>query len=86
MGRKSKKNRNKKRRAARPATPPVGTPPQPAKPARSPKPTSDLQNNIGRVASIGLGIMFVLAGTLKVGDPWSFLGSLPAYATSLRCF
>lgn len=79
MGRKSKKNRKKKGGAPRAAAPPAGAPPKPAKQARSPEPTSDLQNKIGRVASIGLGIMFVLAGTLKVGDPWSFLGSLPAY-------
>lgn len=79
MGRKSKKNRNKKRGAPRAATPPAGAPRKPAKQARSPKATSDLRNKIGRLAAIGLGIMFVLAGTLKVGDPWSFLGSLPAY-------
>jgi len=79
MGRKSKKKRNKKRGAGHNATPPAGPPPKPAQPVRSPKLTSDLKNRIGRLASIGLGIMFVLAGTLKVGDPWSFLGSLPAY-------
>lgn len=34
---------------------------------------------IGRGAAIVLGLVFLLAGTLKIGDPWSFLGSLPAY-------
>jgi len=37
------------------------------------------KKQIGRVSAIVLGAIFVLAGIFKVGDPWSFLGSLPAY-------
>jgi uncharacterized membrane protein YphA (DoxX/SURF4 family) len=68
MGRKSKKNKGTGATAAGPAA---------SKPERTPP--SALQQRIGRVAAIGLGLVFVLAGTLKVADPWSFLGSLPAY-------
>lgn len=70
MGRKSKKNKKNQQSAA---------PNPPAKAAAASKPPSALQQRIGRLAALGLGIIFILAGTLKVADPWSFLGSLPAY-------
>jgi uncharacterized membrane protein YphA (DoxX/SURF4 family) len=72
MGRKSKKKGNKQ--GSQPAK---GTPAARKKAAgTSPSP---LQQRIGRIATIALGVVFILAGTLKVADPWSFLGSLPAY-------
>jgi uncharacterized membrane protein YphA (DoxX/SURF4 family) len=40
---------------------------------------ADTLRRVGRGAAILLGLVFLLAGTLKIGDPWSFLGSLPAY-------
>jgi len=72
MGRKSKKKRNQ------PAT--AGKPKPAAKAGDGQKraPT-DLQRRLARIATIGLGLVFVFAGTFKVADPWSFLGSLPAY-------
>jgi len=73
MGRKSRKKGNKQSNVNAPAN---KTPA--AKKARDSSP-SLLQQRIGRIATIGLGVIFILAGTLKVADPWSFLGSLPAY-------
>lgn len=79
MGRKKKKKNSSKQ-------------PSPSKPAKTvdrgdaPATASVNQQRIGRVAAIILGVIFLLAGTLKVADPWSFLGSLPAYGipTALR--
>jgi uncharacterized membrane protein YphA (DoxX/SURF4 family) len=81
MGRKNKK-KSQKGGPTSTAKPAKGT----ARPAdkaahgvaerRSVSPT---KQRIGRIAAIALGVVFILAGTLKVGDPWSFLGSLPAY-------
>lgn len=82
MGRKTKNKR------------PKGGSPSAAKPAKSAanpagsaageivekkKEPSATQRRIARYAAFGLGLVFLYAGTLKVGDPWSFLGSLPAY-------
>jgi len=78
MGRKNKKSKSKKGGASGAAAPTAA----PAKAAKKPaaqKQPSDRQQTIGRIASIGLGVVFILAGTLKVADPWVFLGSLPAY-------
>lgn len=71
MGRKSRKNKGTAKRAHTAAPRPASAPER--------QPPSARQAQIGRLAAIGLGIVFVLAGTLKVADPWSFLGSLPAY-------
>ncbi len=82
MGRKSKKKRQK-RQVSSPSSPggkaagksPGKTSTKAARPAN----VSETQQRIGRIAAIALGSIFIFAGTLKVGDPWSFLGSLPAY-------
>jgi uncharacterized membrane protein YphA (DoxX/SURF4 family) len=78
MGRKKKKHGSK---GSAPNAPPKGRSGAAATPEPSPT-----QQRIGRLAAIILGVVFVLAGTLKVADPWSFLGSLPAYGipTALR--
>ena len=78
MGRKSKKNRKKKGGAPTPAKA-ASTPAKPEQKKAERKPPSDNLQKVARIASIVLGVVFILAGTLKVGDPWSFLGSLPAY-------
>ncbi len=76
MGRKSKKKRrgqpSERTTAAAPAR--AATTKKPAD-----APPSETQSRIGRIAAIVLGSIFIFAGTLKVGDPWVFLGSLPAY-------
>jgi uncharacterized membrane protein YphA (DoxX/SURF4 family) len=74
MGRKSKKKRQNRETIN--DTGPTGK--APAKvPGRSAP--SSTQQRIGRIAAIVLGSIFIFAGTLKVGDPWVFLGTLPAY-------
>jgi uncharacterized membrane protein YphA (DoxX/SURF4 family) len=72
MGRKSKNKRKSKGTAST-------TPGTAAARGAGNEPPSVLQQRIGRIAALGLGLVFILAGTLKVADPWSFLGSLPAY-------
>ncbi|MCH7825102.1 MAG: hypothetical protein IH849_09905 [Acidobacteria bacterium] len=79
MGRKSKKNRNKKGGATAAAMKPAGTPAKPEQRKAERTPPSEKLQKVARISSMVLGAVFVLAGTLKVGDPWSFLGSLPAY-------
>ncbi len=78
MGRKSKKNR-KKKGGAPAAGKPASTPAKPEQKRAERTPPSEKLQKVARISSMVLGAVFVLAGTLKVGDPWSFLGSLPAY-------
>ena len=78
MGRKSKKNR-KKKGGAPAAGKPASTPAKPEQKKAERTPPSEKLQKVARISSMVLGAVFVLAGTLKVGDPWSFLGSLPAY-------
>ena len=82
MGRKSKKKRQKREvtGTSSPAAKASGkSRGKVAAGASGQSPPTATQQRIGRFAAGALGIVFILAGTLKVGDPWSFLGSLPAY-------
>jgi len=79
MGRKSKKNRKKKGGAPAVAGKPVATPAKPEQRKAERTPPSAKMQKIARISTMVLGAVFILAGTLKVADPWSFLGSLPAY-------
>ena len=40
---------------------------------------SPLQGRVSRIAAIILGLAMLVAGIFKAVDPWTFLGSLPAY-------
>lgn len=71
MGRKRKKKQDQSTPTGNPRSAAARTEARPA--------PTDLQRRLARIATIGLGLVFVFAGTFKVADPWSFLGSLPAY-------
>jgi len=81
MGRKSntkKQGKKEKKNGVQPAGAASGAAAKRG-PAAATNPPSPTLQRVGRVAAIVLGSLFLLAGTFKIGDPWSFVGSLPAY-------
>jgi uncharacterized membrane protein YphA (DoxX/SURF4 family) len=78
MAKKKKKNKSSKAKTATPTKQASSGAPR-AKGGDEGGGPSDKQIKWARIASIGLGLVFLLAGTLKVSEPWAFLGSLPAY-------
>ena len=77
MGRKSKKKRQQREPTKTPSPAKAGG--SGAGRAAPRKVPSSTQQRIGRIAALALGTVFLYAGTVKLGDPWTFLGSLPAY-------